>query len=262
MPDNHAELLEGYKDISAILDKHQVRYYGMYGTALGAIRHSGFIPWDDDLDIAIRGEDLDIVNDILAKELDPEKYYYHIPSADTHPHVIIKGPNFEEDLKNRRVTFIDIFLLLDSPDSAARKALAYPFCGFELLSHKIIDRTDSRMAKEVFYKLEHLSWKMIRFFSTPKTKIYGIRNVDVGGHTWRKELFGEPRPHEFEDIVMPIPNQCEKFLEETYGDYMTPPPEDQRSGATGYPYSLMSDYLEDMAGSKKHRRMSREDLPY
>ena len=72
---------------------------------------------------------------------------------------------------------------------------------------------------------------------------------------------GEPFMSDFEDISMPIPHNYDKVLTEFYGDYMTPPPEDQRSGASGYPYSLMADYLEDKAGGQKHRRMSGKDMP-
>ena len=108
MTDNHSELLESFKAISAVLERHGVTYYGVYGTAIGAVRHNGFIPWDDDLDIGIFAKDLDLVSKILKEELDPDKFYYHQPSADSHPHVIYKGPDFEERLKNRSVSFIDL----------------------------------------------------------------------------------------------------------------------------------------------------------
>ncbi len=138
MTENHDALLQAYKDIARLFDGAGIRYYAAYGTAIGALRHKGFIPWDDDLDIAIYADDLDRASEVLSGGLDPEKYYYHVPSADSHPHVIVKTPDFDAALREHRVTFIDIFLLLDYPDSAVRRGLMFPFVGFELLSHKII----------------------------------------------------------------------------------------------------------------------------
>lgn len=56
-----------------ILDKHNLRYYISYGTCIGAIRHNGFIPWDDDIDISLFREDYELARDILNKEL-PKEY--------------------------------------------------------------------------------------------------------------------------------------------------------------------------------------------
>ncbi len=262
MNDNHAELLQGYKDIAEVLNRHGITFYGMYGTALGALRHNGFIPWDDDLDLAVYSDDLDEINKVLSEELDPEKYYYHNPSADTHPHVVIKTPDFENALRNRTATFIDIFVFLNCTKSKVRQALSYPFYGLELMSHKIIDRCTSKSINELFYKIMYLSRRMVRFFSVKDAELINMRNVDVRKHVWKRSDFGEPRLHEFEDTTIPLPCHCEAYLTQSYGDYMTPPPEDQRAGATGYPYNLLNDYLEDMGLRKKHRRLLKEDLPY
>jgi len=70
MSDNHAALLQAYKDISAILEREGITYYAAYGTAIGAVRHNGIIPWDDDLDLAVYGADLDRVNEALCRNLD------------------------------------------------------------------------------------------------------------------------------------------------------------------------------------------------
>ena len=91
MNETQSRLLSMYKDISKILDAHGIRYYLCYGSAIGAVRHDGFIPWDDDMDIWVWQEDLANIKKYLQSELDPKHYYYHDSKADTHPHVIYRG---------------------------------------------------------------------------------------------------------------------------------------------------------------------------
>lgn len=259
--ENHALLLGAYKDIAKVLTENGITFFGMYGTALGAVRHKGIIPWDDDIDIAVFGKDLDKVNEALTEGLDPERYYYHNPSADSHPHVIIKTPDFEKELEERRLNFIDIFLLVDYPASSVRYALSYPCIGFELLSHKMVEEHDSRIIKGLFYGIQSVARKMGRLFAKENSPMVCIREVKVSKYCWPRRCFDETVEMEFEDTTMPIPAGYDEILTKMYGDYMTPPPEDQRFGAGGYPYSLMNDYLEDQGKGKKHRRMSSSDLP-
>ena len=61
--------LEIAKEIIKIIEKHNLRYFAIGGTALGAIRHGGFIPWDDDIDIALPRKDYEKLREILPKEL-------------------------------------------------------------------------------------------------------------------------------------------------------------------------------------------------
>ena len=65
------ELLE---DIAAICKKHHIRWFAMWGTLLGAVRHGGFIPWDDDIDIAMLRDDYNRFMSVARQEL-PEGYY-------------------------------------------------------------------------------------------------------------------------------------------------------------------------------------------
>ena len=53
-------VLRVFKEFAKICDRHELKYYAAYGTALGAIRHHGFIPWDDDLDVAMPRSDYSV----------------------------------------------------------------------------------------------------------------------------------------------------------------------------------------------------------
>ena len=67
-------LLEMAKQVTAILDKHNIRYTMYYGTLLGAIRHKGFIPWDDDFDLGVLDEQYDEGMEWLRMEM-PESLF-------------------------------------------------------------------------------------------------------------------------------------------------------------------------------------------
>jgi len=164
-------------------------------------------------------------------------------------------------MKDKKANFIDIFILMDYPDSLLRRILMYPFIGFELLPHLVIDRTESKIVKGLFYGIMHISRKVVRLFSSEKASKYNIRSVQVSKWSWKKDYFGTPTLHEFEDTVIPIPCDTHSILTEFYGDYMTPPPDDKKSGATSYPYSLYEDYMEDIGKAKKHPRLSQDVMP-
>ena len=71
-------ILDIIKDIDQICKKHGIEYYLLGGSALGAIRHKGFIPWDDDLDIIMDHRHYEKFMRVCREVLDPEKYYIEV----------------------------------------------------------------------------------------------------------------------------------------------------------------------------------------
>lgn len=111
--------LEILNEFVRVCEKEGLRYYLVGGTLLGAVRHQGFIPWDDDVDVAMPREDYDRFARIAEKELAPQ-YFYQSP--DTDPHYFLTYAKirkngteiYEERFKNARFhkgIFIDIFPL-------------------------------------------------------------------------------------------------------------------------------------------------------
>ena len=113
----HSVQIEILDEIVGICDKHNLTYFLIGGTLLGAVRHKGFIPWDDDLDIAMPREDYEKFLKIAKTELD-KKYYLHDISIDKNywqPFIKIRKNNtlFDEkmidNIETHKGIFVDVF---------------------------------------------------------------------------------------------------------------------------------------------------------
>ena len=118
------ELLE---EFDRICRKYGLRYNISFGTLLGAARHKGFIPWDDDTDVAIPWEDYDQLDEIMKLELDHEKYYFRCPANEENNHLTFKhlerkGTIYtkpgRDKLDHQIGVFIDIFPMYPSSSFA------------------------------------------------------------------------------------------------------------------------------------------------
>lgn len=88
------------KECIRIFEKHNIRYYLVCGSALGAVRHAGFIPWDDDIDIGVPRSDYDKLLDIVQTELPAELF---LQTHETDPCY----PLFYAKIRNSNTTFIE-----------------------------------------------------------------------------------------------------------------------------------------------------------
>lgn len=87
-----AAQLEVLQEIITICEKHNIRYYAFWGTLLGAVRHKGYIPWDDDIDIAMKREDY-IKFQQAAKELPSEYCFINVHTEEEWPHFCARVTN-------------------------------------------------------------------------------------------------------------------------------------------------------------------------
>jgi lipopolysaccharide cholinephosphotransferase len=110
--------LDILKEFDRICRKYGIKYTLCGGSMLGAVRHKGFIPWDDDIDVTVLREDYNKFSELCKTELDPDKYFYQSMETDSNYHlmynrILLKGTAYiragQEHLKARTGIFVDIF---------------------------------------------------------------------------------------------------------------------------------------------------------
>ena len=250
--------MEILREIQRICQKHDIKYFAIEGTLLGAVRHRGFIPWDDDIDIGMYFEDYDRFCEVVKCEL-PEYYGFQHYSTqdgfnigfarvrDTRTTAATKADYelFLEDEGYNFGVFVDIFPLFDVPETTLQKRrqqLKGAFSNFlkrgyteEIRRRKGIDAAESKKQKLTFAAC-YYSWKIFGKFTTYKKaahrrykamKMY--KNSSRIGLTafygyldkfiWDKSLFAETIELPFEDMTITCPKEYDKILRKRYGDY-------------------------------------------
>ena len=256
-------LLQMMKDIHFVCEKHSLTYFLGGGSCLGAVRHKGFIPWDDDIDVIMPREDYDRFPALLNAEF-PEKYFYEEIRINekydaNFMKIRLKGSVcreiFESDPENAGI-FIDINPLENVYDNSFLRKLHGYTCELLLLICSCVRLknnaplirpfiTDKKQIAVIERKLRLA--KLLSFFSLRKwlliteKRMSSCKNINssfVSIPTGRKHYFGEMQPREtfekavltdFEDTEFYIMCGYESYLTGLFGeDYMTPPPESSR----------------------------------
>lgn len=266
-PDNRADadtplrqaqlvMLRMLKIIDYICRKHNLSYWVCSGTLLGAVRHKGFIPWDDDLDICMIREDyekftqiapLEFPKDIMlqTRESDPNYDYLPLPCKirDLNSLIISEGL---ENVKYNQGLFIDIF-----------PVDRYHIGGLVQKKEKLLKTyfrfitkcLDAKLGKDRSIKNFIISYFNPLFHFLTESYLHRIKsliqlnnkalihNQCLIGHVfdtpWRRYFkYSDIYPLQdilFEDTQVMAPNNIKAYLTELYGEsYMTPPPENQR----------------------------------
>lgn len=248
--------LDILRAFAGVCERLGLRYYLVGGTLLGAVRHGGFIPWDDDIDVAMPREDYDRFARIAQAELGPN-YFYQSP--DTDPHYFLtyakirkKGTFFYEerfrDARFEQGVFIDIFPLDFCPPRG-------PVCHLLFNTLAVMNYRGQVDSGEPYRPYKELSGKLgyafLRLYS-PRGLVRARRRLlrlsrrlsdsrtlasYAGAYSYRGEIFpeewfGAPCMLRFEGKDMAAPQESGRLLTQLYGDYMQlPPPSERRCHA-------------------------------
>ncbi len=223
-------MLEMVKELDRICKKYDIPYFLYGGTLLGAFRHNGFIPWDDDLDVAMLRNDYKRLAKVLPDELpehmalqdndNDKNYFFFIPKLRDRRSFLAEA-NFDKVFKERGI-FIDIFPLdriLPWAQKLRLQSLAYNF-----YRSGNGDEAAMRKVRALTWLNRHISFPLLRGIS----KLSGTKALmcDLGvpfHNVYDLEDIFPLTTHEFEGIQLPVPGNSHHMLQVMFGDYMKLP---------------------------------------
>lgn len=254
--------LEAIKELKSFCEKNSIKFFLRGGSVMGAVKYHGFVPWDDDADIAVPREQYDKLIELSHNINWSNKFYiesfkYNDNMHCYFPRVLVK----DEYLKKLKLpvnnelglTIIDILPLDGTPDNKLLRELYFikvyiyrALAGVWTLSDKkTVDMHDKK--KKLVLKILKIlkinklySQKSIYFKLDKLYKKYDYRtHKNIGtitGSLYKKEIFpcdfwGAGKLLDFEDIKLLVPDEYDKYLKKLYGeDYLfTTPSEKQKN---------------------------------
>ena len=226
-------MLEILLEIDRICKKHGIAYWLDSGTLIGAIRHEGFIPWDDDLDIGLMRKDYDRLMKVLPDELPPHlalqsqdtdrNYFFFYAKIRDRRSSIKENNDYDKHLQEKGI-FIDVFPF-------ERQPRWIHILSEKLQGHvyKIIrtgrgsDESKMRRVRLITRINARFAFPILKFVG----KLFGGEITDSLGipyHNPRPEKMLFPlKEAKFEGHSLPVPNDSDSLLRLIYGDYMTLP---------------------------------------
>ena len=244
--DHQKMMLDMLHQLDGICKKHNIQYMLFAGSALGAVRHKGFIPWDDDLDVVMMRRDYEIFLSVAEKELNQKIYYLQKEFSEHWPMFFSKlrrngtaciERQIPKDKLMHQGVYIDIFPCDNLADNKVVERLQ--FLASKVVIAKSLDKrgylTDSFVKKLFIIICRIMPQKPLHKFVEMRKK---------GTSEWVHTFFGGASKYEkniyprkwfetavmlwFEDGAFPVSAYYDEMLTKLYGDYMTPLPENQR----------------------------------
>ena len=239
-------LLEMLKDLDAVCKCHGIRYQLFSGTALGAVRHGGFIPWDDDLDIVMLRDDYERFFEVAAQDLDKSVYYIQQEFTPHWPMQFSKlrcngtacmEKYHPKDSEMHQGVYIDIFPCDDLSDHRIRRVMQY-LASKVVIAKSLYRRgyvTDS-LIKKCFMQL----CRLLPLEPFRRCVVHGgsgsmrVHTFFGAGSKYKKNVyertwFTELKEFPFEDGVFPVSAHYDALLTKLYGDYRRLPAPEERA---------------------------------
>ena len=219
----HKILLDIAKDFHQVCVENNIPYYMLGGTMLGAVRHKGFIPWDDDMDFGVERKYFEKLEQIYAERkgtliLEPAR------------------SNIKEDLGIN----IDVFFFVFTNGKRgifSRNRMVRYIAVINSLKYRSFQGLKFRtIIKAIIFRIVFFPFSKIFLLNFAKrylipgkgdylSNLYGFWGTR---EVVPNDVMGEPTLYQFEDIHLYGPEKFDEYLSFLYGDYMRLPPEDSR----------------------------------
>lgn len=247
--------LDILKEFKRLCNTNNLRYFITAGTLLGAIRHNGFIPWDDDIDVAMPRDDFDKLAGICKTQLADSFYYQDSYTEENYPYFFskIRKENTEvfepclAGVEIKKGEYIDIFPLDSCPQRPEAAKIFFKINWFFTWVYQgKVDPTfqcgfTKCYAKAAYKLMLHLPLDKIRKIRRsiciywPKRKQIRLLCTVGGAHgypaeTYKPGWFNNSVELEFEGETFSAPGGWHELLSHMYGDYMKVPASFERQG--------------------------------
>ena len=259
------KILEIAVYIDNFCEENGIQYCLMGGSALGAVRHKGFIPWDDDLDFFMTPDNYEKFVKAFEKYGDKERFFLE-PFGDFDGMVTlgkVRARNttyIEKSLVDYQIShnvYLDIFILHTCPDNTLQRVNQYIWAKYvvakaqsvrDISRYGFVLRTALRILK-CFPRLFFVKYalKQVYKYRNDRTGLYcnylGKAKYKQG--TYKQEWFEKTKRVPFENVTLNVPVGVEEFLTERFGDYMKiPNPEQIRREQHAGVWDTEKDYNE------------------
>lgn len=237
----HNKILDILLAIDKVCEQHDLKYYIWAGTMLGAIRHKGFIPWDDDLDIAMPRPDYD---KLMAHASEWLPAPYEVVAAETDPSYPLPFAKVQDasttliermHLRYLGGIYIDVFPIDGVPDNGIRRKMHFAHYEYWKRVLYLLHRDPYKHGKgpsswvpllcRKLYTLEGVQKKirtLLRRYNYNSCCL--VADYDDGQRgAMDKRILGTPTPYDFEDKKVKGVEKYDDYLSNKYGDYMTIP---------------------------------------
>ena len=259
-------LYEIYAEFAKVCDRHGLRYYAFAGTLLGAIRHNGFIPWDDDLDVAMPRPDYERFIEIAQKELPehlkfvywkntPEFNYLFGKIQDSRKDVVLMLEQSSGSMLSNGI-YIDIFPIDGYPQGKLyrtfikyRDLFLLPIERFHLYAWKHLSKRGKLVwvigsvvslivpwlrTQRQFMLLHERVLKQTPYEDSELVSDVGLRYNVLSQPVLPKEAWGKQTIRSFYGNQIAIQQDPIKYLQQKFGDYMKLPPKKSRHPSHQY----------------------------
>lgn len=225
-----------------VCKKHHLTYYAFYGTLLGAVRHQGFVPWDDDIDVAMFRDEYEKFQAIAPQEFS-DPYFFQSAINDNLIFTFSKirdsrttAVEFNDPYSNQGI-FIDIFPLDIAPDgtpilnniSNIQYAIWCTIIDPERVYECIQQGREFILSKDLLLDLLNMDMrKRFKLFESFNLDHFGQSELVIDlnyiitnsfYNPLKKEWFQKVEYLPFENMTIPVPAEYDKILTSTYGDY-------------------------------------------